>query len=111
VPELPFEISVEEVSVLLAEPGAPRLVDCREEDEWQICKIEGAELAPLSRFGEEAKARFADTNQHIIIYCHHGMRSQRAANFLRASGFAKAQSMRGGIESWADLIDPEIARY
>ena len=109
--ELPLEVSVEEVSALLSDPTPPRLIDCREDDEWQICRIEGAELAPLSRFGEEAKGRFTDTSQHIVIYCHHGMRSQRAANWLRERGFSKAQSMRGGVESWADLVDPEMPRY
>ena len=102
---------MEEVSEWLASPAAPRLVDCREEDEWQICRIEGAELAPLSSFGDEARQRFTDKQQHIIVYCHHGMRSLRAAEWLRANGFARAQSMRGGIESWADLVDPEMARY
>lgn len=112
MPELPLEVSVEEVSELLTDSAAkPRLIDCREDDEWQICRIEGAELAPLSRFGEEAKARFSDTAEHIIVYCHHGMRSQRAALWLRERGFKNTQSMRGGVESWADLIDPEMARY
>jgi rhodanese-related sulfurtransferase len=109
--ELPIEVSVDDTSALLASESRPRLIDCREEDEWQICRIEGAELAPLSRFGEEARARFTDTDQHIIVYCHHGMRSLQAANWLRQRGFAKTQSMQGGIESWADLVDPEMPRY
>lgn len=111
MPELPLETDVEEVSALLDSSNAPRLIDCREDDEWQICRIEGAELVPLSRFGEAAKLRFTDTSQHVVIYCHHGMRSLRAASWLRAQGFEKAQSMRGGIERWADLIEPEMARY
>ncbi|HEY1082489.1 MAG TPA: rhodanese-like domain-containing protein [Prosthecobacter sp.] len=112
-PELPSEVSVEEVNGLLdaAQETRPRLVDCREEDEWRICRIEGAELVPLSQFGELAAARFTDPDQHVIIYCHHGMRSLRAANWLRQQGFSKAQSMRGGIELWADRIDPGMARY
>ncbi|HCN79444.1 MAG TPA: hypothetical protein DIT13_19955, partial [Verrucomicrobiales bacterium] len=50
-------------------------------------------------------------HEHLIIYCHHGMRSQRAAAWLRQHGFRNAQSMRGGIDAWADLIDPAMPRY
>lgn len=114
--QLPLEVSVEDTHLLLttlsaSEKEKPRLVDCREEDEWQICRIEGAELVPLSQFGELGPQRFTDPEQHIIIYCHHGMRSQRAAGWLRQRGFPLAQSMHGGIESWADLIEPEMPRY
>lgn len=111
--ELPLEVSVDDVSYLTTRPGGtpPRLIDCREQDEWQICHLEGAELVPLSQFGELASQRFTDHAQHIIIYCHHGMRSLRAAGWLRQNGFSQAQSMRGGIEAWADLVDPEMPRY
>ena len=110
--EVPLEIDVDEVRALLAGPGPkPRLVDCREEDEWQICHLEGAELAPLSRFGEEVRQRFQDPAEDIIVYCHHGMRSLRAASWLRERGFYNSQSMRGGIEAWADQIDPAMPRY
>lgn len=110
--ETPLEVSVDDVSYLMNRPGTPpRLVDCREEDEWHICHIEGAELVPLSQFGELAGQRFTDPAQSIIIYCHHGMRSLRAASWLRQHGFVNAQSMRGGIDAWADIVEPEMARY
>jgi len=109
---LPLEVDVHDVAALLARPNpAVRLVDCREDDEWQICRIEGAELVPLTRFGELAAQRFTDTAEHLIVYCHHGMRSQRAALWLREQGFDKAQSMRGGIDLWADRVDPAMAKY
>lgn len=110
---LPLEIDVAQVSDLLALPdsGGIRLVDCREDDEWQVCHLEGAELIPLTRFGELARQRLKDANQRVIIYCHHGMRSQRAALFLRELGFDKVQSMRGGIDLWADQIDPAMPKY
>ncbi|HYE76810.1 MAG TPA: rhodanese-like domain-containing protein [bacterium] len=114
MPELPIEITVQDTSALLQSPGPgprPRLIDCREEDEWQICRIPGAELAPLTRFGEEARTRFTDPAQHLIIYCHHGMRSLRAASWLRDQGFPNTQSMAGGIDRWTDLIDPAMPRY
>jgi len=111
--DLPLEVSVDEVSYLLDRPGAPkpRLVDCRELDEWQICHLSGAELVPLSQFGELAPQRFSQPAEHVIIYCHHGMRSLRAAEWLRQRGFTQVQSMRGGIDAWAELVEPEMPRY
>lgn len=110
--ELPLEVSVDDVNYLLGRPGeGPRMVDCREQDEWQVCRIEGAELVPLSQFGELAPQRFQDLNQHIVIYCHHGMRSLRATSWLRQHGFRNVQSMRGGIDAWSELVDPAVPRY
>jgi len=110
--ELPLEISVDDVSYMLGKPGdKPRIVDCREQDEWQICHIEGAELVPLSQFGELAAQRFVDLAQNLIVYCHHGMRSQRAALWLRQHGFSNAQSMRGGIDAWSDIVQPDMPKY
>lgn len=113
MPELPIEISVEETSALLSVRASTpfRLIDCREEDEWAICHIDGAELMPLTRFGEEAMAKLQDKSRRIIIYCHHGMRSLRAASWLRQTGFENAQSMAGGIAAWSDYVDPGMPRY
>ena len=111
--ETPLEIGPTEVSYLLGRPGEKtfRIIDCREQDEWHICRLEGAQLVPMSRIDELAPKLFADLQENLIIYCHHGMRSQRVAQWLRQHGFANAQSMRGGIDAWADLVEPEMARY
>lgn len=113
LPDTALEVSPTDVSYLLGAPGQRgfRLIDCREESEWQICRLPDAQLVPLSQFGELAPRLFADTQEHLIIYCHHGMRSLRAAQWLRECGFTRAQSMRGGIDAWADLVDPETPRY
>ncbi|MBE2283437.1 MAG: rhodanese [Prosthecobacter sp.] len=112
-PDTPIEISPTDVSYLLGRPGPRtcRIIDCREESEWQVCRLPEAQLVPLSRFGELAPQAFPNTQEHLIIYCHHGMRSLRAAQWLREYGFIHAQSMRGGIDAWADLVDPEMPRY
>lgn len=93
-------------------PGQrPRLIDCREQDELAICQIQGNEWVPLGTFPESLSKLTADTGRGVVVYCHHGMRSLRAANFLRSHGVEMAFSMSGGIEEWACLIDPEMARY
>ena len=111
--ETPLEIGPTEVSYLLGRPGerSCRLIDCREEDEWHICRLEGAQLVPMSRISELAPQCFTDLQENLIVYCHHGMRSQRVALWLRQHGFVNAQSMRGGIDAWADLVEPDMARY
>ena len=108
---LPEEIDIEAAAALLNAEESPRWIDCRELDEWHICRIPGAELLPLSRFVEEAPRKLADPAQRFIVYCHHGVRSLNATRWLRQRGFGRAQSLRGGIDLWAELIDPEMRRY
>ncbi len=104
------EVEVAEAAEML-EKGGVRLVDCREEDEFAICKIDGAELIPLSIFGFEATTRLPDKQQQILIYCHHGRRSLTAANYLAERGYTQVMSLRGGIEQWASELDSSMTRY
>ncbi len=109
-----YEITPEELAALRGAPDSPavRLVDCREKDEFAICRIEGAELVPLSRFAAEAPAKLLrEEAGPIVIYCHHGMRSMHATVFLRERGKADAWSLAGGIDQWSQRIDPEVPRY
>jgi rhodanese-related sulfurtransferase len=105
------EISVHDAKALLDSGAAVRLIDCREQDEHALCKIERSQLIPLSVFRNEAPANLEDKNQTILIYCHHGMRSMRAAEYLAALGYTDARSIRGGIEAWSQEIDPAVPRY
>ena len=107
----PLEITVREAKSLLDSPVPPRLVDVREPDEFAVCKIDGAELLPLSTFVQDFPARLVDKSQEIALYCHHGMRSLRAAEFLSGHGYTDAKSIAGGIEAWSLEIDPSVARY
>ncbi|MFM7603934.1 MAG: rhodanese-like domain-containing protein [Prosthecobacter sp.] len=111
--ELPLEIDPTEVFQLLEPPSKriARLIDCREQDEWQICHLQGALLVPMSRIAELAPQCFTDPQEHLIVYCHHGMRSLRVTQWLRQQGFVNTQSMHGGIDAWAQHVEPEMARY
>ncbi len=108
---LPTEISPEELKDILDSGQSLRLIDCREDDEWHTCRIEGAQLIPLSNFAELIQARLSDHDQHLAVYCHHGVRSMRATMWLRQQGFHQTQSLRGGIDLWSELIDPAVPRY
>ncbi len=109
-----LEITPEETAALLADPAVRAtfdLIDCREADEFGICRIEGARLLPLSRFIEVALPALPDKTRPVIVYCHHGMRSARAATWLRHQGHASTFSLAGGIDLWSQSIDPAVPRY
>lgn len=105
------EITVQEASELLAGPHPPRLVDCREPEELAICKLEGSELIPFPTFMQEAPGKLTDHSEPILILCHHGVRSAYAAEYLAEMGYDQVRSVRGGIEAWAQEIDPSMPRY
>ena len=107
------EISPEELHELMAKPGDPsfRLIDVREQDEFDICKLERAELIPLSSFAETATKGLAGETRPIILYCHHGMRSANATQWLMKKGFKNVINLTGGIDAWALTIEPTMTRY
>jgi rhodanese-related sulfurtransferase len=108
-----MEVTPEAVAqwIHLPREQRPRLIDCREADELLICQIAGNEWFPLGIFPSAGERLTADASRGVVVYCHHGMRSLRGASILRAQGMENAFSMRGGIEAWAELIDPAMARY
>ncbi len=96
----------------MASKGADlRLVDVRDPDEYDYCRLSGAELIPLLTFATDAATKLPDKEADIIVYCHHGMRSMQATEQLRAMGYANARSMAGGIDKWSLEIDSTVRRY
>lgn len=91
--------------------GVPlRLIDVRETDEWLLAHLPNAELIPLSQFQTLATRELA-TDETVVLYCHHGMRSARAQGFLKSQGYAGVLNLTGGIDAWAVQIDPAMKRY
>jgi rhodanese-related sulfurtransferase len=87
-----------------------RLIDVRELDEWNTVRIEGAELIPLSQFQQQGPAQL-DPADRIVLYCHHGMRSARAQQFLITQGYHDVLNLTGGIDAWALQVEPGMRRY
>ena len=85
------------------------LVDVREPHEWELVHLPGAQLVPLGSL--PAGADNLDPRAEIVTYCHHGARSMRALDLLRAAGFSRVRSLAGGIDAWAVNVDPEMPRY
>ncbi|WP_430398761.1 rhodanese-like domain-containing protein [Ferrovibrio sp.] len=106
---LPVEIEVEELSLWLEGKADVALLDVREDWEVKLCALPGAIHIPLgqvpARAGEVPKA------SRVVVLCHHGGRSLRATQWLRANGFSQAINLAGGIHAWAERIDPDMATY
>ena len=105
------EISVAEAKLRLASTRPPRLIDVRETEEFEIARIVGAELLPLSQWPTLAAEKLTDLRQPLLIQCHHGGRSARAAEFLLRNGFTDVTNLAGGIDAWSVEIDPSVPRY
>ena len=105
------EISVAELQRLRALPQPPRLIDVREPDEWEIARIAGAELLPLSQWPAIVETQLADPEEPLLVLCHHGGRSARATEFLLRNGFSHVTNVAGGIDAWSCEIDPTVPRY
>ena len=94
-----------------SEDPSIRLIDCREADEWNFNRLEGAVHMPLSLFLEQATALLEEPERTTVIYCHHGVRSLHATYWLRQQGMKSVFSMAGGIDRWSLEIDPLLPRY
>ena len=107
---LPLEITVAETKPLL-EKGEILLIDCREPQEREIAAIEAARLIPLGDLADRLAELPEAKDARLVVHCHHGGRSLRAASFLRQAGYENAQSLAGGIDQWAVEVEPGMARY
>ncbi|MDJ0625014.1 MAG: rhodanese-like domain-containing protein [Candidatus Caenarcaniphilales bacterium] len=87
------------------------LVDVREKDEYSFCKINNSILCPLSDFIESIKSAKLDKKSRIILYCHHGKRSLKAANYLIEEGYDDIYNLMGGIDRWSLEVDDSVERY
>ena len=105
-----YEINPESVR-LLSQSGEPfTLLDVREPWEVETARIEGAKLMPMGDVPSRAHQEL-DPEDHIVVYCHHGVRSMNVTAWLRQQGFEKAQSMAGGIDAWSRTVDPKVPVY
>ena len=85
------------------------LLDVREPHEWQICRIPDAHLIPLGQLASQMNQLSSADN--IVAYCRSGVRSGKAVDLLRKSGFQKIKNLTGGILAWSDKVDPSVPKY
>ena len=106
---LDYEITTEELKSL-RDAGSVTVLDVRERWEFDAAKIANSKHIPMG----DVPARFTqelDPDQHIVVVCHHGVRSMNVTAWLRQQGFEKVQSLRGGIDRWAREVDPKVPVY
>jgi adenylyltransferase/sulfurtransferase len=104
------QISPTDLNARLKRGDRPFILDVRQPEEWQICRLPGAKLIPLA----ELPARLGELNpdEEIVVHCKVGGRSQKAVDFLRdKAGFRNVKNLTGGIDLWAREVDPSVPRY
>jgi len=90
------------------ERGELELFDVRPEFERELASVKGAR--PFDEAGQ--KYLFSlDRERPIAFLCHHGMRSQSAAEQILSEGFRNVHNVKGGIHAWAETVDSSIPRY
>lgn len=93
----------------MIESGVPfQFVDVRTEQEYAIAKIDGARLLDQA-YHDELLAM--DPETPMVFSCHHGIRSQQAAEYFRQHGFRNLSNLVGGIDAWSVGVDPSVPRY
>ena len=105
------QISPAELSERLAADSPPHLLDVRETYEHDIVSFPEAQLIPLGQLGERFGEIESWKKEPVVVYCHHGIRSQHAIAFLASVGFEQLENLQGGIDGWSALVDPSMPRY
>jgi adenylyltransferase/sulfurtransferase len=107
--ETDWDINPRDLQSRLADGDNLVLLDVREPNEWEIVHLEEAKLIPVNSV--TARASELSTADEIVVYCKSGQRSARAVHTLRQLGFRKLWNLRGGINAWAEEVDPSLPRY
>jgi sulfur-carrier protein adenylyltransferase/sulfurtransferase len=102
-------LSVKQLQQWLEDGRTIQLIDVREEDEWEICKLPQSIHIPMRMVAQMMPQLQKDIP--LVLLCHHGMRSRMVANQLHAAGFASVFNVEGGIHAWANEIDVEMNMY
>lgn len=109
-----------EASSLANDNDRLQLVDVREDWEFSTASVPGFKLFPITQMvggwgdkvGEGEEGVVLDSSRPTICLCHHGVRSNQAAQWLaNTKGFSQVYNMVGGIDAYSRSIDPNIPRY
>jgi adenylyltransferase/sulfurtransferase len=106
----PDEVTVQEMKKALDDPKLGiKVIDVREAFEYEIARVEGVPLLPMS----ELRNRFTelDPNTQYYLLCKVGARSHSAMEFLRQQGFKYVKNVKDGINAWSAEIDRNVPRY
>lgn len=108
------EITPQELVQRLQDGHRPYLLDVREPEEWAIVHIEGAVLAPITVLAEKGLSALPEDlkpDTEVVVYCHHGSRSAQVTTWLLRNGYRNVKNLSGGIDAYALVAQPPLARY
>jgi len=97
-----------DVKALLDRGEKFAFVDVRTAEERAQAHIPGTRLLDDAL---RAELEGLDRDASIVFHCHHGGRSQRAAEHFLALGFRNVANLAGGIDAWSQQVDPSVPRY
>jgi len=103
------EVTVEQLKAKIDKGDDFFLLDVREPNEYQICRIAGSTLIPLGELAQRTGE--LDRNKEMIVHCKMGGRSAKAVSLLQERGFNRVSNLKGGILAWIDRIDPSQSKY
>ena len=103
------EISAPELKARRDRGDKPLVVDVRETWELQLASIPDVVHVPMSQI--PARLSEFSRDAEIILMCHAGGRSLRAAQFLANQGFTNVVNLSGGISAWSELVDATVPQY
>ena len=103
------EITSVELKQRMDRGDAPKIVDVREPNEYQINRLPGSQLIPLGDIPKRYNE--LDPEAEIVVHCKMGGRSAKAADFLRSVGFKRVLNLKGGVLDWVDKVDPSQPKY
>jgi rhodanese-related sulfurtransferase len=106
---LPKQLNPVDVKRLLDEGRKLVLLDVREPQEVALVHIAGALHIPMGDI--PGRVHELDPEADIVVYCHHGMRSASVCGFLQQRDFHNVANLTGGIDAWAETVDPTLPRY
>lgn len=102
------QITGAELKAMLERGDLLELVDVRTPEERSIARIEGSRLLD-DEYG--AQILRLDRTTTLVFQCHHGVRSQAAAEYCVRQGFTNVFNLVGGIDAWSTSVDPSVPRY
>ena len=108
-PTTDSDTTVEELKTLLDQNDGVFILDVREPQEFQICRIPTSTLIPLGDLPQRLVE--LEGRDEMVVHCKSGARSAKAVKLLHEAGFSKTKNLRGGILAWIDRVDPSLPKY
>jgi rhodanese-related sulfurtransferase len=87
----------------------PLLLDVREPWEFELCHLDGSLLLPMQTL--PARINELEPDADIVVICHHGVRSRQVGSFLEKHGFNSIYNLTGGVDAWANDVEPAMHKY